>query len=114
MRSSLAFIKLNEKLKGCNFTPIEQEIIVESSDPYTLTVFRGKAREIYQKLIEIFGEFVVGSVRITLEGNEDVEHIVERALTDILRQHGYIRYRRDEICSYLNPKIGVKNESGID
>ena len=55
-------------------------------------------------MIEIFGEFVVGSVRITLEGegsNEDVEHIVEGALTDILRQHGYIRYRRDEICSFL-------------
>ncbi len=48
-------------------------------------------------MIEIFGEFVVGSVRITLEGegsNEDVEG----ALTDILRQYGY---RGDEICSFL-------------
>ena len=48
MKSSLAFIKLNERLRGAKLEPTEREIVISASDPYCLTVFKDGAERTYQ------------------------------------------------------------------
>jgi len=104
MRSSLVYVKLNEKLKGAKLEPIEKEIIISASDPYCLTVFKDEAEKTYQSLLKRFGDFVEDSVYIELNGKEEIEKLVEEAILSSLKNRGYIPYEPSEILKFLEDK----------
>jgi len=111
MRSSLVYVKLNEKLKGAKLEPIEKEIIVSASDPYCLTVFKDEAEKTYQSLLKRFGDFVEDSVYIELDGEEEVENLIKDSVASNLRQRGYVLHEPSEILKFLkNENIGDKTE----
>ena len=101
MRSSLVFIKLNEKLKGARLEPAEKEIIVSASDPYCLTVFKDEAERRYQSLLKRFGDFVKDSVYIELDGKEEIENLIIDTMASNLRKRGYILHEPSEILKFL-------------
>jgi len=104
MRSSLVYVKLNEKLKGAKLEPIEKEIIVSASDPYCLTVFKDEAEKTYQSLLKRFGDFVEDSIYIELDGKEEIEKLVKEAISSSLKNRGYIPYEPSEILEFLEDK----------
>jgi len=101
MRSSLVFIKLNEKLKGARLEPTEREIVISASDPYCLTVFKDEAEKTYQSLLKRFGEFVKDSVYIELDGKEEIENLIKDAIASNLRKREYILHEPSEILKFL-------------
>ena len=104
MRSSLVYVKLNEKLKGAKLEPIEKEIIVSASDPYCLTVFKDEAERTYHSLLKRFGDFVEDSIYIELDGKEEIEKLVKEAISSSLKNRGYIPYEPSEILEFLEDK----------
>ena len=101
MRSSLVFIKLNKKLKGTKLEPIEREIVISASDPYCLTVFKDETERIYQSLLKRFGDFVEDSVYVELDCKEEIEKLIEKAISSSLKSRGYIPYKSSEILRFL-------------
>jgi len=104
MRSSLAFIKLNERLRGAKLEPTEREIVISASDPYCLTVFKDEAERTYQSLLKRFGDFIEDSICIELDGKEEIEKLVKEAISSSLKNRGYIPYEPSEILEFLEDK----------
>ncbi|MHC1636541.1 MAG: hypothetical protein QIT36_gp058 [Methanophagales virus GBV301] len=91
MQTFLRYIKPNKSIveeKG-QLKDIEKEIIISATDG-TLTVFREGAEEIYNRLIQRYGEFIDDYVNLELEGNEEVID----ALDNAMKEMGYVRWEK--------------------
>ena len=91
MQTFLRYIKPNKSIveeKG-QLKDIEKEIIISATDG-TLTVFREGAEEIYNRLIQRYGEFIDDYVNLELEGNEEVIDALDNAMEEM----GYVRWEK--------------------
>jgi len=91
MQTFLRYIKPNKSIveKKGQLKDIEKEIIISATDG-TLTVFREGAEEIYNRLIQRYGEFIDDYVNLELEGNEEVID----ALDNAMKEMGYVRWEK--------------------